>query len=126
MKKGLIFLILLSLLISIPAAADVVKTFSWSPDTVYVDGSPIAAADQAKIVYNVYFRPLGGAWAIAATSAPGAITWTGTVAGINRGTAYEYTMDATLNGQTSAKAPTITWTDPFLAPAVPTGFTIVK
>jgi hypothetical protein len=112
MKKVLIVLAMLTVAIGSNAAF-----IDYDRVTTYTDSSAIPSAKIPTIQYQGYSGPAPtGPWtpaglvvdnlAISAPDpAPGATLW--------------YTVDATLDGMTSAKAPAVSKTLPFLRPAGP-------
>lgn len=107
-------IVLLALFVAAPAIAALID---YDRVTTYTDSSAIPAAKVPTIQYRGYSGPsLTGPWtpaglvtdnlAISAPDpAPGATLW--------------YTVDATLDGMTSAKAPAVSKALPFLQPGGP-------
>ena len=112
MKK---ILVLLALFVAAPAIAALID---YDRVTTYVDDTAIPAAKIPTIQYRGYSGPsITGPWTpagivtdnlsiTAPDPAPGATLW--------------YTVDATLDGMTSAKGAAKSKTVPFPAPAGPT------
>jgi len=106
--------VLLALFVAVPAIAALID---YDRVTTYTDDSAIPAAKVPTIQYRGYSGPAStGPWtpaglvtdnlAITAPDpSPGATLW--------------YTVDATLDGMTSAKAPAVSKSLPFLRPAGP-------
>jgi hypothetical protein len=96
---------------------------SWTAPGNYTDGSAISAADQALIVYTPFTGPAAtGPWSARPSTTAGATS--ATVPEPSPGTTLYYTLDCTLNGQTSAKATAVSKTAPFKAPSAPGGLSI--
>jgi len=112
MKKTLI--LVLALFVAAPAIAAFID---FNRVTTYTDGSAIPAAKVPTIQYRAYYGPSSsGPWTGGATVVDNlAISAPDPVVG---GTLW-YTVDASLDGKTSAKAVPKSKTVPFLAPAGP-------
>jgi hypothetical protein len=98
-------------------------TLNWIAPSQYTNNDPIPAAKVATITYKLYTGPaLAGPWTLATTTAQGATT--GTAPSPASGGTLWYTIDATLDGQISAKATAVSLTVPFQVPKAPTGLTV--
>lgn len=114
--------LVLVLFVAIPALA---ATVTWQAPTNYNDNvaTPIPAADQARIVYTIYYGPTQtGPWTAGTTTGAGVLT--GTAPDPAAGATRWYTVDATLDGQTSAKGVAASKFFPFKVPAAPSGIVV--
>jgi len=111
--------VLLALFVALPALA---ATVTYTKVTTYTDGSAIPAAKIPTMSYQVYTGPsLTGPWAAANSGLDvSMLTAPDPVAG---GTLW-YTVDVSLDGQTSVKAVAVSKSVPFKAPAAPSGITV--
>jgi len=110
-------LILLAVIVAVASTTAIAALIDYDRVTEYTDSSTIPAAKVPTIQYRGYSGPsVTGPWtpaglvtdnlAISAPDpAPGVTLW--------------YTVDATLDGMTSAKAPAVSKSLPFLRPAGP-------
>ncbi|MFA6064077.1 MAG: hypothetical protein WC736_15920 [Gallionella sp.] len=110
-------LILLAVIAAVMSTTAIAAMIDYDRSVTYTDGSAIPAAKIPTIQYQGYSGPAPtGPWtpaglvvdnlAISAPDpAPGATLW--------------YTVDASLDGMTSAKAPAVSKSLPFLRPAGP-------
>ena len=115
MKKILVLLALIVLVMSTTAIAAVL---TWTAPTTYTDTSAIAPADIARIVYTPYYGASAtGPWTAGTTTGAGVLTTT--LPDPSPGATRWYTVDATLDGMTSAKAAAKSKTVPFRIPAGP-------
>ncbi len=122
MKK--ILFLLLALFVAVPLIAQA-ASMMWQAPTNYADNvaTQIPAADQARIVYTPYYGPSAtGPWTAGMTTAAGVTTVT--LPDPGPGQTRWYTVDATLDGQTSAKGVAASKTVPFKVPAAPSGITV--
>ena len=112
------FAILLS--VSVAWAA----TLSWTGPTTYTDGSAIPAADQARITYTPYTgASASGPWTARPATVAGATS--ATVPDPSPGATLYYTVDATLDGMTSAKvSPPVSKTAPYRMPSGCSGLSV--
>ena len=97
-------------------------TLSWSSPTTYTDSTPILTADQARITYTPYTgTSAAGPWTARPSTSAGATS--ATVPDPAIGTTMYYTLDCTLDGQTSAKAVAVSKTL-FKVPGAPLSITV--
>jgi len=96
---------------------------NWNAPTTYTDNTAIPAAKISAIVYKSYTGAASaGPWTLNSTTAPGVTNATAPDPAPG-GTTW-YTVEALLEGQTSAKATAVSKTVPFLVPKAPTGLTV--
>ena len=122
MKKTLI--LVLALFVAAPLIAQA-ATMTWQPPANYADNvaTPIPAADIARIVYTPYYGSSAtGPWTAGTMTAAGVTT--AILPDPGPGQTRWYTVDATLDGQTSAKGVAASKTVPFKVPAAPSGITV--
>ena len=110
-------MMLLAVIVAVMSTTAIAALIDYDRVTEYTDSSAIPAAKVPTIQYRGYSGPsVTGPWtpaglvtdnlAISAPDpAPGATLW--------------YTVDASLDGMTSAKAPAVSKSLPFLRPAGP-------
>jgi len=113
MKRFLMFAVLMCLFAPMVFGA----TIFFNKVTTYTDGSAIPAAKIPTIVYKAYTGPASsGPW-----TAGGTVTDNLALPALEpaAGQTLFYTVDATLDGQTSAKAAAMSKTVPFLTPGGP-------
>ena len=106
------------------AAPSIAATLSWTAPTQYTDTTAIAPSDIARITYTPYYGSSAtGPWTAGTVTAAGALT--ATVPDPVVGGTRWYTVEATLDGQTSAKGVAASKTVPFpKVPAVPSSLTV--
>ena len=126
MRRSLLLIALFAMLLAVgpllPAPAQA-STMSWTPSASYTDGTPIPATDQARIVYTPYHgNSSSGPWTADTPTAPGVTS--ATVPTPSAGQTLWYTVEATLDGQTSAKAQAVSLQVPYKTPAAPTNLRI--
>jgi hypothetical protein len=120
MKKLTVFFVLLT--VAFPFVVNA-ATLSWPAPTTYSDATTIALADIARIVYTPYYgASSSGPWTAGTTTAAGALS--ATVPYPAAGQTQFYTVDCTLDGQTSAKGTPVSYTMPMKTPSAPSGLTI--
>ena len=124
--KGGIILYALTVVCVILLSASVViaATLSWIGPTVYTDGVSIPAADQARITYTPYTgASASGPWTARPATAAGATS--ASVPDPSPGSTLYYTVDATLDGMTSAKvSPPVSKTAPYKTPSGCSGLSV--
>ena len=115
MKK---LFVLLALIVAVMSTTAIAAVLTWTAPTTYTDASAIAPADIARIVYTPYYgAATTGPWTAGTTTGAGILT--ATLPDPSPGATRWYTVDATLDGQTSAKGVAASKTVPFRVPAVP-------
>lgn len=115
MKKILVLLAVFVLVMSTTAIAAVL---TWTAPTTYTDASAIAPVDIARITYTPYYgASVTGPWTAGATTGAGVLT--ATLPDPSPGATRWYTVDCSLDGQTSAKAVAASKTVPFRVPTGP-------
>jgi len=115
MKKVWILLFVYVLVMSSTAIAAVM---TWTGPTTYTDGSSITVSNQARITYTPYYGASAtGPWTAGTTTGPGVLT--ATLPDGAPGVTRWYTVDCSLDGQTSAKAVAASKTVPFPVPGAP-------
>jgi hypothetical protein len=99
-------------------------TLSWTAPTQYTDNTVIPAAKIPTITYTpAYGSSASGPWTAGTATAAGATS--AVVPDPASGTTRYYTVQATLDGQTSGYAtPPVSKTAPFLTPKSPTGLSV--
>ncbi len=110
--------VLLGMLLILTANVVKAANLSWTGPTLYVDGTTISTADQARITYTPYSGASStGPWAAGTATAPGILTTTlpDPAPGVTRW----YTVDATLDGMTGGKAVAASKSVPFRQPGIP-------
>jgi hypothetical protein len=120
-KRWAIAFVLISMFVAIPAFP---ATLTWTAPTLYTDNTAIPAAKIATITYTpAYGSSASGPWTAGTATAAGATS--AVVPDPASGTTRYYTVQATLDGQTSGYAtPPVSKTAPFLTPKSPTGLSV--
>jgi len=109
--------------ILLSASIALAATLSWTAPTTYTDGSAIPAVDQARITYTPYTGASAtGPWSARPSTSAGATSTA--VPDPSPGTTLYYTLDCTLDGQTSVRAVAVSKSLPFLVPAAPSGLSV--
>ena len=110
--------------ILLSASVVIAATLSWIGPTVYTDGIAIPAADQARITYTPYTGPAAtGPWSARPSTAAGVTS--ANVPEPAPGSTLYYTVDATLDGMTSAKvSPPVSKTAPYKTPSGCSGLSV--
>jgi len=109
---------LLILFVAVPSIAAVV---TFDRVTTYTDGSPIPSAKVSTIQYRAYYGPSQtGPWT-AGDVVTDNLAITAPDPDPAKGVTLWYTVDASLDGQTSAKAVPASKTVPYPTPSPPPG-----
>ena len=110
--------VMLLVMVVVMSTTAIAAVLTWTAPTTYTDASAIAPADIARIVYTPYYgAATTGPWTAGTTTGAGILT--ATLPDPSPGATRWYTVDATLDGMTSAKAVAASKTVPFRVPGVP-------
>mgnify|MGYP001589505556 CR=1 FL=1 len=110
--------VLLGMLLILTANVVKAANLSWTGPTLYVDGTAIPTADQARITYIPYSGATSsGPWTAGTGTSAGATT--AVMADPAPGGSRWYTVDATLDGMTGVKAVAASKSVPFRTPGIP-------
>lgn len=123
MRKGIVgVLVVLVIGVILPLGTNA-ATLSWTAPGTYTDGSNISTTDQGRITYTPYYGSSStGPWTSGTSTLPGVTT--STLPDPAVGATRWYTVDATLDGMTSAKGTAVSKTVPFKVPGAPGTLTV--